>query len=74
MHREADNVGTAFDRNIGTVILFEGRTGDRVPSGAVIISTLDELLQQILWFFVTACICTFICTFFIILMGIKMWN
>jgi hypothetical protein len=48
LHRDADNVGSQFDRNLGTLILLGGRKGDRIPSGTVSITTIQEVIQNIL--------------------------
>jgi hypothetical protein len=45
LHREADNVGANFDRNLGTLILLGGKKGDRIPSGTVSIPTTSELIK-----------------------------
>jgi len=48
LSREADNIGSNFDRNIGTVIWLGGMKGDRVPKGAVPIATVEEFVRDIL--------------------------
>jgi len=48
LHREADNVGSTFDRNMGTLIMLGGLKGDRIPSGTVSIGSVEELIENIL--------------------------